>query len=60
MKTLKLKPSPPDPLRHRAAQTLLAGAIRASDTGSTTLSMMEIQAEVHAVRSCTQVLRLTR
>ena len=39
-----------DAMRRRAAQTLLAGAARASDLGSRPLSMREIQAEVNGVR----------
>lgn len=39
-----------DAMRRRAAQALLAGAARASKTGSKPLSMDEIQAEVNAVR----------
>ena len=39
-----------DAMRRRAAQALLAGAARASASGSTPLSMDEIQAEVKAVR----------
>ena len=39
-----------DAMRRRAAQALLAGAARASASGSTPLSMAEIQAEVKAVR----------
>jgi post-segregation antitoxin (ccd killing protein) len=40
-----------DAMRRRAAQTLLAGAARATAAGSKPLSMDEIQAEVDAVRS---------
>ena len=36
-------------MRRRAAQTLLAGAKRASEAGSKPLSMDEIQSEVNAV-----------
>ena len=39
-----------DAMRRRAAQTLLAGAARATAAGSKPLSMDEIQAEVNAVR----------
>ena len=39
-----------DAMRRQAAQTLLAGAARASRAGSKPLSMNEIQAEVNAVR----------
>lgn len=39
-----------DAMRRQAAQTLLAGAARASAAGSEPLSMDEIQAEVNAVR----------
>jgi len=39
-----------DAMRRRAAQSLLAGAARASDSGSKPLSMKEIQAEVNTVR----------
>jgi len=39
-----------DAMRRRAAQTLLAGAARATAAGSKPLSMDEIQAEVDAVR----------
>ena len=39
-----------DAMRRRAAQTLLAGAARASKSGSKPLPMDEIQAEVNAVR----------
>ena len=39
-----------DAMRRRAAQTLLAGAARASTAGERPLSMEEIQAEVDAVR----------
>ena len=39
-----------DAMRRRAAQALLAGAARASASGSTPLSMAEIQAEVKAAR----------
>jgi hypothetical protein len=39
-----------DAMRRRAAQTLLAGAARASAAGERPLSMEEIQAEVDAVR----------
>jgi hypothetical protein len=37
-------------MRRRAAQSLLAGAARASDAGSRPLSMKAIQAEVISVR----------
>ena len=37
-------------MQRRAAQSLLAGATRATATGSKPLSMKEIQAEVNAVR----------
>ena len=39
-----------DAMQRRAAQTLLAGAARATASGSKTLSMKAIQAEVSAVR----------
>ena len=39
-----------DAMRRRAAQALLAGAERASKSGSKQLSMNEIQSEVNAVR----------
>ena len=39
-----------DAMRRQAAQTLLAGAARASRAGSEPLSMDEIQTEVNAVR----------
>lgn len=39
-----------DAMRRQAAQTLLAGAARASASGSEPLSMKAIQAEVNAVR----------
>lgn len=39
-----------DAMRRRAAQTLLAGAKRASGVGGAPLSMDEIQEEVNAVR----------
>ncbi len=39
-----------DAMRRRAAQVLLAGAARASASGSKPLPMAEIQAEVKAVR----------
>lgn len=39
-----------DAMRRRAAQTLLAGAARATTAGSKPLSMDEIQTEVDAVR----------
>ena len=39
-----------DAMQRRAAQELLAGAQRASEAGSTPLSMRQIQAEVKAVR----------
>jgi hypothetical protein len=39
-----------DAMRRQAAQTLLAGAARASRAGGKPLSMKEIQAEVDAVR----------
>jgi hypothetical protein len=37
-------------MQRRAAQTLLAGAARATEAGSKPLSMKEIQAEVNSVR----------
>ena len=37
-------------MQRRAAQALLAGAARATATGSQVLSMKEIQAEIDAVR----------
>lgn len=39
-----------DEMQRRAAQQLLAGARRASESGSTPLSMKAIQAEVNSVR----------
>lgn len=39
-----------DAMRRQAAQTLLAGAARASRAGSEPLSMDEIQTEINAVR----------
>lgn len=39
-----------DAMRRRAGQALLAGAARATEAGSTSLSMKEIQAEVNSVR----------
>ena len=39
-----------DAMRRRAAQALLAGAERASKSGSKPLSINEIQSEVNAVR----------
>jgi hypothetical protein len=39
-----------DAMRRRSAQTLLAGAARASAAGCRPLSMKEIQPEVNAVR----------
>jgi hypothetical protein len=39
-----------DAMRRRAAQTLLAGAARASAAGRKPLSMKEIQSEVNAIR----------
>ncbi len=39
-----------DAMRRRAGQALLAGAARATATGSKAMSMKEIQAEVNAVR----------
>lgn len=39
-----------DAMQRRAAQQLLAGAKRATDSGSKPLSMKEIQASVKAVR----------
>lgn len=39
-----------DAMQRRAAQSLLAGAARASQAGNKALSMKEIQAEVKAVR----------
>jgi hypothetical protein len=39
-----------DAMQRRAAQTLLAGAQRASAAGAKPLSMKEIQAEVNTVR----------
>lgn len=39
-----------DAMRRRAGQTLLAGAARATASGSKPMSIMEIQAEVTAVR----------
>lgn len=39
-----------DAMQRRAAQSLLAGAARATASGAKPLSMKEIQAEVNAVR----------
>lgn len=39
-----------DAVKRRAAQSLLAGAEKASQAGSQALSMQDIQAEVKAVR----------
>jgi hypothetical protein len=39
-----------DAMRRRAGQALLAGAARATQSGSKPLSMKEIQAEVNTVR----------
>ena len=39
-----------DAMRRRAGQTLLAGAARATHSGSKPMPMREIQAEVNAVR----------
>lgn len=39
-----------DAMRRRAGQALLAGAARATEAGSTPLSMNEIQAEVNGIR----------
>jgi len=39
-----------DAMRRQAARTLLAGAARATKSGSKPLSLKEIQAEVNAVR----------
>ncbi|MEQ1591794.1 MAG: hypothetical protein ABL892_05330 [Thiobacillaceae bacterium] len=44
-----------DAMRKQAAHTLLAGAARASGTGSKPLSMKKIQAEVNAVRRARKV-----
>lgn len=40
-----------DAMQRRAAQTLLAGAEKATKAGSKPLSMKEIQAEVNTVRT---------
>jgi hypothetical protein len=40
-----------DAIRRRAGQALLAGAARATQSGSKPMSMKEIQAEVNTVRS---------
>jgi hypothetical protein len=40
-----------DAIRQRAGQALLAGAARATQSGSKPMSMKEIQAEVNTVRS---------
>lgn len=40
-----------DAMQRRSAQTLLAGAARATEAGSKRLSLKEIQAEVNAVRA---------
>ena len=39
-----------DAMRRRAGQSLLAGAARATQSGSKPMSMKEIQAEVNSVR----------
>jgi hypothetical protein len=39
-----------DTMRRRAGQSLLAGAARATHSGSKPMSMKEIQAEVNTVR----------
>ena len=39
-----------DAMRRRAAQSLTAGAARATDSGSKPLSLKRIQAEVNSVR----------
>jgi len=39
-----------DAMRRRAGQALLAGAARATQSGSKPISMREIQSEVNAVR----------
>jgi len=44
-----------DAMRRRAAQALLAGAARASKSGSKPLAMDEIQAEVNAVRRARKI-----
>ncbi len=46
-----------DAVRKQAANTLLAGAARASKNGGRLMSMMEIQAEVDAVRRVRQAGR---
>ena len=40
-----------DAMQRRAAQSLLAGAARATEAGGKSLSLREIQAEVKAVRA---------
>jgi post-segregation antitoxin (ccd killing protein) len=46
-------------MRRRAAQTLLAGAARATAAGNVPLSMDEIQAEVDEVRKTRRVQHFT-
>jgi negative regulator of replication initiation len=46
-----------DAMQRRAAQTLLAGATRASESGSKPLSLKVIQQEVHAVRNARRSLK---
>lgn len=46
-----------DEVQRRAAQELLAGAQRASDSGSKPLSMKAIQAEVKAVRQARRTVK---
>lgn len=48
-----------DAMQRRAAQTLLAGAKRATEAGSKALSMREIQAEVNAVRKVRRTAKNT-
>lgn len=46
-----------DEMQRRAAQQLLAGARRASESGSKPLSMKAIQAEVSAVRQARRTVK---
>ena len=46
-----------DAMQRRAAQSLLAGAARATDNGSKPLSMKEIQVEVNSVRQARRTAR---
>ena len=46
-----------DAVQRRAAQSLLAGAARATAIGSKPLSMKEIQAEINSVRQARRVAK---